>query len=426
MLPEKQTQATSAVIEHFPRNLFSLPKDQGMVGELAEVELQEHDSLALIGRYYGLGFDEITLANPHLDPWVPSAGSLALLPLQFILPDSPRRGMVVNLSAKRLFYFPKDSPDTVYSYPIGIGRQGWETPLGITRIVAKKKHPTWTVPASIRREHRQKGDPLPAVVPAGPQNPLGDYAMRLAIPGYLIHGTNKPYGVGMQISHGCVRLFPEDIANLFDKTIVGTPVTLVDQPYLTAWNQGRLYLVAYPPARNQVKVVNRHLDRIKKRLRRIERQSGHKLDWEKVEAALARSDGVPVLIAGLHDTKSAPLRLAHPPPGYGNTTPAPLQNNAWRLWLTTSENEQGARRLAAMLNHQGPPIPAHVVAGKKVYAVVAGPFVQKTEAAKVAAQVSMEFSLEPRLLKPGEQYPDFEPSLEPEVQSWANFWDWSD
>jgi len=200
------------------KHKFSLTEKQSVLGEAGEVAIEEGDSLPLIARYFGLGFDEITLANPGIDPWLPEQGHYVNLPLRFILPKTSRKGVVLNLAAKRLFYFPADKDNTVITYPIGIGRKGWKTPTGKTTIVAKRAHPRWVVPASILREHAKKGDPLPRVVPAGPNNPLGDYALRLGIPGYLIHGTNKPYGVGMAISHGCVRLYPENIAQLFKQT----------------------------------------------------------------------------------------------------------------------------------------------------------------------------------------------------------------
>ena len=156
---------------------FSLTEKQSVLGELGEVEIEEGDSLPLIARYFGLGFDEITLANPGVDTWLPEQGHTVNLPLRFILPKASQKGIVLNLAAKRLFYFPADKDNTVITYPIGIGRKGWKTPTGRTSIVAKKAHPRWVVPQSILLEHKKKGDPLPRVVPAGPYNPLGDYAL---------------------------------------------------------------------------------------------------------------------------------------------------------------------------------------------------------------------------------------------------------
>jgi L,D-transpeptidase ErfK/SrfK len=129
-----------------------------------------------------------------------------------VLPDAPRSGVVINLPAMRLFYYPprasKDAPQEVVTHPIGIGKVGWSTPEGRTKVTQRTKDPTWTPPLSVRREHEKNGDPLPARVPPGPDNPLGRHAMRLGWPSYLIHGTNKPYGVGMRASAGCIRLYP--------------------------------------------------------------------------------------------------------------------------------------------------------------------------------------------------------------------------
>jgi L,D-transpeptidase ErfK/SrfK len=393
-----------AEFDSVPRHRFTLQKDRDIVGGLVEVEVGDQESLAVIGRYFGLGFDEIGQANPELDPWIPEPGSQVRLPLQFILPDAPRQGIVLNLAAKRLFYYPKAAADTVYTYPVGIGREGWETPLGLTRIVAKKAHPHWIVPISVRREHMQKGDPLPRVVPAGPDNPLGEYAMRLGIAGYLIHGTNKPYGVGMEVSHGCVRLYPEDISKLFKQTPTGTQVRLVDQPYLTGWQGDRLYLQAYPPVHKNKKQTERLVRTLMARLRRIERDSRQAIDWSKVETVLARAEGVPTPI--LKDSVAAATlpRVAHPPAIYSNTVPEPLTVDAWRLWVASFDDEEQTRRLAAMLNHQGPPIPAHALDLDGAHAVVAGPFKLEDEAKSAAKRLRLDFSVEAQLIKPGETY----------------------
>jgi L,D-transpeptidase ErfK/SrfK len=130
---------------------------------------------------------------------------------------------------------------------VGIGREGWETPAGVATVISKAREPTWYPPASVRAEHAEMGDPLPAVVPPGPDNPLGDYVLGLSLPGYLIHGTNKPPGVGMRVSHGCVRLYPEDIEALYGQVPIGTPVRIIDQPALAGWRDGELYLEVHPP-----------------------------------------------------------------------------------------------------------------------------------------------------------------------------------
>jgi len=208
------------------------------------------DDLLDIARRFDLGQNEILHLNPMVDRWLPKAGTKIQLQSERLLPNAPRMGLVLNLPEFRLYYYPKvkkDTPSFVMTHPISIGRQDWETPLGKTRIIAKKENPTWTPPESIKKEHAEKGEPLPDVVPAGPDNPLGLFAIRLGIPGYLIHSTNKPYGVGMQVSHGCIRMYPEDIARLFPIIKVGTPVTLVNQPIKVGWYQNALFIEVHPP-----------------------------------------------------------------------------------------------------------------------------------------------------------------------------------
>jgi len=225
------------------------PRSDGVVGALQETTARAEDTLADLARRFNLGYDEIVRANPGVDPWLPGEGTRILLPTQFVLPDAPPEGIVVNLAALRLFYFPKPAPGAqrvVVTHPIGIGKVGWATPEGTTTVTSKRKDPYWTPPASVRREHAAEGDVLPARVPPGPDNPLGAHAMNLGWPSYLIHGTNKPAGVGMRASHGCIRLYPEDIAVLFDEVAVGTKLRVVNQPVLYRWPGSSLYVQAYP------------------------------------------------------------------------------------------------------------------------------------------------------------------------------------
>ncbi len=229
---------------------FDLADDSTrVVGHNLIVISHKEDTLLDIARRFDIGYREIVDANPELDPWIPGGNKRVLVPNQFILPDAPHKGVVINLAELRLYYYPKPQKgqrQQVITHPLGIGRQGWTTPLGKTQIIQKKKDPSWTPPASILAEHLEKGDPLPNVVPAGPDNPLGAYAMRLGIPGYLLHGTNRPFGVGMRVSHGCIRLFPEDIEHLFGIVSVNTPVEILYQPYKAALHKNKLYLEAHP------------------------------------------------------------------------------------------------------------------------------------------------------------------------------------
>ncbi len=222
--------------------------DGDLVGAVQKTIIGADDTLSDIARRFDVGYEEILLANPGVDPWLPGVGREVIVPTQFVLPASVREGVVVNVAAMRIFYFPphkKGEPQVVYTHPIGIGKVGWKTPEGTTKIVSRQKDPVWVVPKSVRDEHAESGEKLPQQVPAGPDNPLGQYMFRLQWPSYLIHGTNKPYGVGMRSSHGCMRLYPEDIAVFFNLIPIGTKVTVVNQPYLFGWRDKTLYLQAY-------------------------------------------------------------------------------------------------------------------------------------------------------------------------------------
>ena len=208
----------------------------GLFGEVKRIQTRYEDTLIQLARQHSLGYEELLRVNKGVDPWLPGAGTEILIPGQRLLPPGVREGIVVNLPEHRLFYFPKPEkgkPPVVLTFPVSVGKMDWNTPLGVTKVVRKQKNPPWYPPESVRKEHIKRGDPpLPAVVPAGPDNPLGTRSMRLDIPGgaYLIHGTNNPDAVGMAITHGCLRMYPEDIERLFDLTPVGTRVTLINEP----------------------------------------------------------------------------------------------------------------------------------------------------------------------------------------------------
>lgn len=280
-----------------------------MIGTVQRTVVGTEDTLSDIARRFNVGYEEIVRANPGVDPWLPGAGREVVVPSQYILPDAPREGIVVNLAAMRLYYFPardkqaaKDSPQVVYTYPIGVGRVGWATPLGATKVVRKQKDPVWRPTPSIRKEHAENGDPLPAVVKAGPDNPLGNRAMYLGWPAYLIHGTNKPYGVGLRSSHGCLRLYPEDIEKLFDQVGVGTAVRVVNQPFVFGWHDDELYVQAYDVLEDdtrdwqgaQQKLLSRSLA---KRVRQALKERGETVNWDAVSAVSHDPRGIPLSIS---------------------------------------------------------------------------------------------------------------------------------
>jgi L,D-transpeptidase ErfK/SrfK len=229
---------------------FTLNDDgDNVVGHLQITHAHAEDTLSDIARRFNIGYEEITRANPGVDPWLPREGTPVVLPTQFVLPDAPHNGIVINLPALRLYYFPprkNGEPQTVITHPIGIGMVGWTTPVGSTKVVSKRTDPIWYPPASVRKEHAEDGDALPKQVPAGPDNPLGRFAMNLDWPSYLIHGTNQPYGVGVRASHGCIRLYPEDIAELYDDIPIGTKVTVVNQAQVYGLHTGVQYLQTFP------------------------------------------------------------------------------------------------------------------------------------------------------------------------------------
>jgi L,D-transpeptidase ErfK/SrfK len=306
------------------------PETTGVVGELQVTVAGDDDTLADIARRFNLGFDEILNANPGVDPWLPGGGTRILLPTQFVLPDVKPEGVVINVAALRLYYFPKAAagePRVVTTYPIGIGKVGWATPLGRTKIVSKRKNPVWTPPASVRREHAEAGDPLPPRVPAGPDNPLGTRAMNLGWPSYLIHGTNKPAGVGMRASHGCIRLYPEDVETLYEQLPTGTRVTIVNQPLLYRWQHDRLYVQSYPPFEDhehdadQAKLALLEELQDERTLERLA-DAGGAIDPALTEQVIdeVRGIAVPVTVAGLtYDAFLASARLVENAVPVGST-----------------------------------------------------------------------------------------------------------
>lgn len=227
---------------------FDATRDD-VVGAVQIVTADQEDTLSDIARRFNVGYEEIVSANPGVDPWLPKAGTRVVVPTQFVLPDAPRQGIVINLAAMRLFYFPKAKPgelQRVITHPVGIGRVEWKTPVGVTRVASKKANPAWIPTPSIRKEHAKNGNPLPAIVPPGPDNPMGTHVLKLDWPNYAIHGTDKPPSIGLRGSHGCVRMYPEDIVGIFNNVPVGTPVRVVNQPRLLGWRGDDLYLQAYP------------------------------------------------------------------------------------------------------------------------------------------------------------------------------------
>lgn len=274
------------------------PADIDLVGRVQVVTARHEDTLLDIARRGGLGYTEIKIANRGVDPWMPGEGVQVVLPTQRVLPMAPREGIVINVPEMRLYYYlptARGGMPQVVTYPISIGRYDWRTPLGVTHITQKVPNPTWTPPESIRIEHAAKGDILPPVVSAGPDNPLGLFALRLGTPGYLIHGTNRPYGIGMRVTHGCLRLYPEDIATLFNQVAPGLKVNFVSQPYKIGQAFGVTYLEVHHPLKEEKGRREGALGEIA-RLLAARGVTTAEVDWAVVRRELAKPTGMPVAI----------------------------------------------------------------------------------------------------------------------------------
>jgi len=296
--------------------VYDLPSPgSDVIGALTVVTAREEDTLLDIARRHGLGYEDIVRANPDVDTWLPGEGTEVVLPTRYVLPPGPRTGIVLNLAEYRMYYYPepKDGePPVVMTYPISIGRMDWATPLGRTSIVSKVRNPSWYPPESIREEHAAAGDPLPRIVPPGPKNPLGEYAMRLGLPGYLIHGTNRPAGVGMRVTHGCIRMFPEDIDYLFGRVDVKTAVRIINEPVKVGWQGDELFVEVHRTLETVTPIADEDLEAhaempetpdippVKSAMTSLTEQfvaaTGERrgmLDWDVAEELLSRADGIP-------------------------------------------------------------------------------------------------------------------------------------
>jgi L,D-transpeptidase ErfK/SrfK len=384
------------------RNRFPVARGEGVIGRLAIIRLEKGDTLPDIARHFSLGINAISAANPGVDIWVPEAGERVLLPLSFILPDTPRKGIVVNLAAMRLFQYKEGGTSLlVKTYPIGIGTSERPTPTGAMHVVRKAVRPTWYVPASIARDHREKGDILPAAVPPGPDNPLGEYALYLSKSGYLIHGTNKPASIGLTATNGCLRLYPENVKIFFDDTPVKTPVLIVNQPYLIGQRNGVLYLEAHSPLEESGALA---LKKLYAKLRAVEKSAGRGLDWEKVKEVQAEALGIPVPIFELrqgNEIKAAkPVEVEHPERLYGKPEVPALKLHAWYVLAADVPDRIEAQRIAAIINHQGPQIPARVFEKSDNYRVIAGPFNDGGEAREAAKRLKIDLEIDGIVIEP--------------------------
>lgn len=276
------------------------PRDVDLVGHVQVIDALHEDTMLDIARRYQLGHDEIMLANPGVDRWLPGEGTPITLPTRYILPAADRVGLVLNVPEMRLYYYPParaGESRVVRTYPVSVGRMDWETPLGSWHIISKQTDPVWRPPASIRAEAAERGETLPKVVPAGPENPLGRHALRLNIPSYLIHGTDKPWGIGMRVTHGCLRMYPEDIEALYDEIPVGTPVRIVNQPVKTGWLMDTLYIEVHPPLEEDEEGRERLMETAMDVIREAVAERPARLSGRLINQAVRESRGYPVAVS---------------------------------------------------------------------------------------------------------------------------------
>jgi L,D-transpeptidase ErfK/SrfK len=289
------------LFSHSLAAVYPLPQSgQDIIGEVFTIRADRGDNFDKIARRYGVGYHELVQANPTLNPQKIAYRKQVTIPAQYILPKV-RQGIVINLAELRLYYFSEEKQQ-VFTYPVGIGREGKNTPEGQFFILQKKAQPEWRPPYSIKKEYASRGVELPDVVPAGPENPLGNHAMRLSLWSYLIHGTNHPESVGKRTSSGCISLFPEDIATLFEHVPLKTPVHITNDSFKLGWADGHLYLESVEPLSEQqstvaplnltplVDLVEANLDNSASQL---------DIDWEAALQTAVNYQGIPTRISML-------------------------------------------------------------------------------------------------------------------------------
>ena len=290
--------AASAFAETYPLP----PPDESLIGDVRHDVTGADDALVDVARRNRLGYEELVLANPAVDRWLPGPGTSVLLPTRYLLPSAPREGIVVNIAEYRLYYYrkaTKKTPAVVETFAVAAGREDWQTPNVETQVSQRLQNPAWYPPRAIREEHAADGRKLPAVVPPGPDNPLGPLALKLAIPGgYFIHGTGKPFGIGMAVTHGCLRLYPQDMEALFAIVPEGTKVRVVNEPYKSGWRNGVLYVEAHPDPGAAPGALREYLEAV------LADRPDYEVDWDWVESIALLPRGVPLPV------RTADLRAA--------------------------------------------------------------------------------------------------------------------
>ncbi|MBK1723292.1 L,D-transpeptidase family protein [Thiocystis violacea] len=274
------------------------PNDS-VVGVPFYLTARAKDTLLDIARQNNLGYADMRQANPKVDMWVPGEGTEVMVPSIFVLPNVAREGIVINRAEKRLYYYPPDSPNEVRIYTISVGKDAMGTPLGTFKVIQKRENPVWTPGPNVRASHAARGDILPATVPPGPDNPLGRYAMRLSNPDYLIHGTSMPWGIGMEVSGGCIRMYPEGVEELYPTVSIETPVAIIDQPYKVGWRGDDLYLEVQTGEKSELKSARSVIPES------IANAEDVTIDWALVEKAVAEDTGIPQVVGRRSKSGSA-------------------------------------------------------------------------------------------------------------------------
>ncbi len=365
------------------------PEGASVIGELQASAVRQGETLLDIARRHDLGYEEIMAANPGLDPWLPAVGARVLLPTQYILPDGPREGIVVNLPELRLYYYPPaqaGKPREVITYPVGIGAEGKSIPLATTKIIEKKEQPSWVVPESILAEHAAEGEILPRVVPPGPDNPLGDFALRLGLPSYLIHGTNRPFSVGMRVSHGCLRMYPEDIKTLFPLVAMNSTVRIVDQPYKAGWHNNILYLEAHHPlVENNPNPLN-NTTPVVRVVAASSSEYLHDAAWQAAKLVASHHNGMPSPIFGRGQATLAGTNTLPP------QAPKVSATHPWLVQVGVFQDPRSVARVAQMMRRLDLPVMAS--ASDAHCRLLVGPFASREEAMNSGARIKQDAGIE--------------------------------
>ncbi len=281
-------------VPSFSMDSFTLEEAKTVYGKILEVKISKGDTLLDLARYYDLGYNQIIAANPDMDPWTPKPGATAIIPKLFVLPYSrPSSGIVVNLAEMRLYFFRTSNMEEpgFFTCPVGVGRQGYTTKLGLYTVLSKARDPVWVPPPSVLKEEPD----IPPRVPPGPENPLGRYILRFSRLQYGIHGTNRPWGVGRRVSHGCIRLYPEDIESLFPLVPIGTLIQISYEPIKVGWDEEECYLQVFDDYEGRIQ------DPFAQALLAVERCEKAlgplKINLKRIRQALDDKNGVPVIVA---------------------------------------------------------------------------------------------------------------------------------